>query len=177
MVTDEMGLVQVSFRVVFLHHPSSVATLDTGWLEILLNHQQRMMCGILVILLMEEILHQLIPSRQFIPLSIRIMYIPGGAGFLPSIVSGCVIHRNFPKMASGFFVYLHHPKLGRKMMCRFSCPTLFWGKLYILQATSAGYQSLLGMKELAVIWETSLDVAFKLFVHFYRRTFRKVIQF
>ena len=108
MVTDEMGLVQVSFRVVFLHHPSSVATLDTGWLEILLNHQQRMMCGILVILLMEEILHQLIPSRQFIPLSIRIMYIPGGAGVLPSIVSGCVIHREISlKWLLGFsFIYI-----------------------------------------------------------------------
>ena len=41
----------------------------------------------LVILLMEEILHQLIGRlSHVIPLFTRIFFVPGGAGFLPSTV-------------------------------------------------------------------------------------------
>ena len=39
-----------------------------------------------LILLMEEILHQLIASLSDYPIICRVLYIPGGAGVLPSTV-------------------------------------------------------------------------------------------
>ena len=84
-----------------------------------------------MILLVEEILHQL----RLVVYSIiyRVMYIWGGAGFLPSTVSGFVIHREISLKWLLDFSFIHpHPKLGRKMMCRFSCPTLFVGGNYML---------------------------------------------
>ena len=84
-----------------------------------------------MILLVEEILHQL----RLVVYSIiyRVMYIWGGAGFLPSTVLGFVIHREISLKWLLDFSFIHpHPKLGRKWCFVFHVQPFLWGEIMML---------------------------------------------
>ena len=116
-----------------------------------------------MILLVEEILHQL----RLVVYSIiyRVMYIWGGAGFLPSTVLGFVIHREISLKWLLDFSFIHpHPKLGRKWCFVFHVqPFLLLGNNDVIPGHLGWWPKPWdgSWKSWQFIWETSrLDVVF-----------------
>ena len=81
-------------------YSSSSSILDVFWVLDFLSEEYPNMNRSHIILLMEDILHQLI-GRVSHYLQHQVLYIPGGAGFLPSTVS-CPLH--LPPMESEILV-------------------------------------------------------------------------